>query len=203
MSGTLLPILLLIALILLVLLVIAIVVAIVLARKYLSVKDQIDDYARRELEQWRASEVEAIKQDAKKMAEEELNIKFEEWKSQYEKSIREDARQRSRYVITGQVAELFAPFLPDFNFNPKDARFIGEPIDYIIFDGLCDGKIKKVVIAEVKTGTSGLSPRERLVRNAIQSGCGIEWKEVHLGQVGPLLVNNPGIAPDKGIDRKE
>ena len=200
MSGDLLPILLLIAL---VLLVIAIVVAIVLAHKYLSVKEQIDVYVRRRVEQWQASEIEAIKQDAKKTAEDEANIKLEEWKSQYVKSIREDARQRSRSVIMGQVAEIFAPFLPDFNFNPKDARFIGDPIDYIIFDGLCDGKIKKVVIAEVKTGTSGLSPRESLVRNAIQSGCGVEWKEVHLGQVGPLLVNNPGIAPDKGIDRKE
>ena len=186
MSGTLLPILLIIALILLVLLVIAIVVAIVLARKYLSVKDQIDDYARRELEQWRASEVEAIKQDAKKMAEEELNIKFEEWKSQYEKSIREDARQRSRYVITGQVAELFAPFLPDFNFNPKDARFIGEPIDYIIFDGLCDGKNKKGRYCGGKNRHFGVEPKGEISTECYSIWL---WYRVERGSSWPGLAH--------------
>jgi predicted Holliday junction resolvase-like endonuclease len=176
MSGNLLPTLLFIALILLG---IAIVVAIVLAYKYLSVKGQIADYARREFEQWRASEIETVKQEAKKTAEDEAQIKLEEWKSQVEQSIRQDAIQKSRSVTMGQVTEQFIPYLPDFPYNPKDARFIGDPIDFVVFDGLYDGKMKKVVIVEVKTGTSGLNPKERLVRNAIQSGCGVEWKEVH------------------------
>jgi len=176
MSGNLLPILLLIALVLLGL---AIIAAIILANKYLSVKDQIADYARREFEQWRASEIETIKQEAKKTAEDEAQIKLEEWKSQVEQSIRQDAIQKSRSVTMGQVTEQFIPYLPDFPYNPKDARFIGDPIDFVVFDGLYDGKMKKVVIVEVKTGTSGLNPKERLVRNAIQSGCGVEWKEVH------------------------
>ena len=176
MSGNLLPILLLIALVLLGL---AIIAAIILAYKYLSVKGQITEYARREFEQWRASEIETIKQEAKKTAEDEAQIKLEEWKSQVEQSIRQDAIQKSRSVTMGQVTEQFIPYLPDFPYNPKDARFIGDPIDFVVFDGLYDGKMKKVVIVEVKTGTSGLNPKERLVRNAIQSGCGVEWKEVH------------------------
>ena len=176
MSGNLLPTLLLIALILLG---IAIVVAIVLAHKYLSVKDQIDVYVRREVEQWRASELDAAKQQISETMKREAQVALEEWKSQVEQSIRQDAIQKSRSVTMGQVTEQFIPYLPDFPYNPKDARFIGDPIDFVVFDGLYDGKMKKVVIVEVKTGTSGLNPKERLVRNAIQSGCGVEWKEVH------------------------
>jgi len=116
MSGTLLPTLLLIAL---VLLGIAIVVAIILAYKYLSIKGQIADYARREFEQWRASEIETIKQDAKKTAEDEANIKLEGWKSQYVKSIREDAKQRSRSTIMGKSLSNLSPTFRTFPTIPK------------------------------------------------------------------------------------
>jgi predicted Holliday junction resolvase-like endonuclease len=38
-------------------------------------------------------------------------------------------------VTFGKVTEHFIPDLPDFAYNPKDARFLGSPVDFIVFDG--------------------------------------------------------------------
>lgn len=36
------------------------------------------------------------------------------------------------------MAEQFAPVLPEFQYLPSDAKFMGDPVDYIIFDGYTD-----------------------------------------------------------------
>jgi predicted Holliday junction resolvase-like endonuclease len=46
----------------------------------------------------------------------------------------------------------------------------------VVFDGLCEGHVKRVVFVEIKTGTSSLSGRERLVRAAVHAGR-VEWVE--------------------------
>jgi len=47
---------------------------------------------------------------------------------------------------------------------------MGTPVDLVIFDGLSEGEMRKVVFVEVKTGkTANLSNRERLVRNCVES----------------------------------
>lgn len=55
-------------------------------------------------------------------------------------------------------------------FDPSDARFVGNPIDYVIFDGLRRGELTKVWLVEVKTGSAGLNGNERAVRNAVKEG---------------------------------
>ena len=84
------------------------------------------------------------------------------------KKLRKDAVKRSKAVINGQVAEQIAPFLPDFPANPSDARFIGKPVDFIVFSGLSENeKIDEILFVEVKTGKSLLSEREKEVKKAI------------------------------------
>jgi predicted Holliday junction resolvase-like endonuclease len=174
MSGDLSLLLLLIALILLG---VAIIAAIILAYKYLSIKGQITEYARREFEQWQARELAAVKQQSLETARREMQVEFEQWKNQYEQSIRQDAIQKSQAVILGKVTEHFIPYLPGFPYNPKDARFIGSPVDFVVFDGLNEGEVRKVVFLEVKTGVSALSTRERRIRDAVRSGH-VEWIEI-------------------------
>ena len=87
------------------------------------------------------------------------------------KKLRKDAVKRSKAVINGQVAEQIAPFLPDFPANPSDARFIGKPVDFIVFSGLSENeKIDEILFVEVKTGKSLLSDREKEVKKAIEKG---------------------------------
>lgn len=86
-------------------------------------------------------------------------------------SVRKDAVKRSRSVINGQVAEQFAPFLPNFPCNPSDAHFIGKPVDFIAFPNLSENnKTDEVLLVEVKTGKSELSERERSIKKAVEEG---------------------------------
>jgi predicted Holliday junction resolvase-like endonuclease len=98
------------------------------------------------------------------------------WKLRYTRALRRDAVERSRAVTVGKVFEQLVPWLPDFQFNPKDARFLGTPIDFIVFDGLDEGDVRRIVFVEVKTGNSDLSTRERRVRDAIRERR-VEWVE--------------------------
>ena len=87
------------------------------------------------------------------------------------KKIRQDAVKRSNAVKGGQIAEQLAPFLPNFPCNPADAHFLGQPIDYIAFPGLCEkNTVDEILLIEVKTNTSQLSSREKEIREAVKSG---------------------------------
>jgi predicted Holliday junction resolvase-like endonuclease len=103
------------------------------------------------------------------------------WKARYTATIREDAVQRSQAVTAGKVHEQLIPYLPAFPYNPKDVRFLGSPIDLVVFDGLAEGRIRRIVFLEVKTGRSGLTSRERLVRDVIQAR-DVEWVELRVAR---------------------
>jgi predicted Holliday junction resolvase-like endonuclease len=75
-----------------------------------------------------------------------------------------------------------APLLPDFGFNPRDARFIGNPIDYVVFDGLSEGQLRRIVFLEVKTG-GGLNANEKQVK-AVVDARAIEWRKHQLALPG-------------------
>lgn len=91
------------------------------------------------------------------------------WKLRYTAAIREDAVRRSLAVTAGKVHEQLVPYLPDFGFNPKDVRFLGSPVDLVVFDGLSAGAVQRVVFLEVKTGSAPLTEREKQVRNVIEA----------------------------------
>ncbi len=94
-----------------------------------------------------------------------------------ERHLRRDAVRRSQDVTLGKVTEHLLPYLAGFPFNPKDARFLGSPIDLLVFDGLDEGDLRSVLFVEVKTGRSTLSTRERRVRDAVRAGR-VEWLEL-------------------------
>ena len=122
-------------------------------------------------EKWRQSEIETVRQAAQEDANRQLAL----WKGEQERSIRQNAILRSQSVINGKVVEQLAPYLPEFPYDPRDVRFIGSPIDLIIFNGLNDGGLQEIVFVEVKTGSSALSKRERSVRDCLQHSR-VTWK---------------------------
>lgn len=85
-------------------------------------------------------------------------------------------RKRSHAIMTGLVNEQFAPLLAGFPGSGSEARFIGTPIDYIVFSGLAKGSVHEVLFVEVKTHSGvRLSSIERSVRDAIENGR-VRWK---------------------------
>lgn len=98
-----------------------------------------------------------------------------------EARIRADAIKKSTAVVKGKVAEQLVPFGPEFGYNPRNARFLGSPVDFVIFEGLTEGDVTRVVFIEVKSGKyAHLSQRERQVRDAIENGeC--DYEILHIG----------------------
>jgi len=95
------------------------------------------------------------------------------WKYLQHKQLFEgrDFDYRSLYVKHGKHWEQFAPFLKDFPGNKENFRFIGMPIDGIIFD---DDEIKFV---EIKTGNGKLSEKQQRVKNLVERKK-VSWKEL-------------------------
>lgn len=92
---------------------------------------------------------------------------------------REDAVKRSRATLVGQIGEQLAPYFPGFPGDPADARFLGKPVDFVVFHGASEGKPTEVVFVEVKTGDAKLSQPERCLRDAIKAGR-VRWVEFRL-----------------------
>jgi len=96
-----------------------------------------------------------------------------------ERAIRRDAIERSGAAIRGRVSETFAPYLPGWEFEPGDCRFLGTPVDFVVFDGLHAGRCDRVVLVEVKSGAATPSALQRRVRDAVAEGR-VQWREVRV-----------------------
>lgn len=89
---------------------------------------------------------------------------------------RKDAVTQSRGVLGGKFTEQVMPYLPDFKYDPTEARFIGSPIDFIVFPGLATGDPKEIVIVEIKSGKNPhLTVSEAKIQKLIENGM-VRWE---------------------------
>jgi predicted Holliday junction resolvase-like endonuclease len=91
-----------------------------------------------------------------------------------ERAARRHSVATSTGVVRGKAAEQLAPFMPDMvsRFAPGDWRFLGSPVDFVVFDGVTDDEVKRIVLVEVKTrgGTSAMTERQRQIKTGIDAG---------------------------------
>ena len=100
------------------------------------------------------------------------------WQGEME-GARKAAISQSRAVLGGKFTEQLVPYFPDFKYDPTEVRFIGSPIDMVVFPGLAKGDPEEIVILEIKTGKSaGLTPAQKKIRQLIEDGM-VRWDEVH------------------------
>ena len=93
-----------------------------------------------------------------------------EWEGGKLQAIVRTRLKQSRAVLGGLVSEQIAPLLPDFPFDPGDCRFIGKPVDFIVFKGMNEQNISEVIFLEVKSGASkALNQQEKLLRETIEA----------------------------------
>ena len=92
-----------------------------------------------------------------------------------------DAQKRSvntsRAVLKGKMAEQLAPIMPEFRYLPSDAKFLGDPVDYVVFDGYTDfrdgdgvAEDIEVVLIDIKSGGARLSKGQQAIAQAIREG---------------------------------
>jgi len=158
---------------------VAVAVALILLFQNLGLRRDIAGRVGRGVDRWREAEMARARLALEAQVRGEAALAMERWKATQTAALRKDAIQRSQAVTVGKVTEQLVPYLPGFGFNPKDVRFIGSPVDLVVFDGMSQDEVREVVFVEVKTGGSGLTTRERRIRDAIQAGR-VSWLELRL-----------------------
>jgi len=108
-----------------------------------------------------------------------------EWKNELKDRIGDLAERQKRAktksektavaVGIGKIIEKILPVHKNFNMIPADCRFLAEPIDMIVFDGLAQNKIKHITFMDVKTGNAILNTHQKRIRDAINDQ-NVEWK---------------------------
>ena len=92
------------------------------------------------------------------------------------KEATEQARKQSnktqRSVLKGKIVEQLAPLLKEFTaqYNPSEAKFMGDPIDYIIYKNKDNDEPIEVILLDVKTGQARLTPTQRRIEDAVNQG---------------------------------
>ena len=104
--------------------------------------------------------------------------KHKEWEAALPEH-RQDAIMRSRAVLGGHFSENLAPYLPDFPFVPTECRFVGKPVDFIVFKGMDEKKIDEVVFVEVKSGNAKLTEHEKNLKETIDKKR-VKWVEYRI-----------------------
>jgi predicted Holliday junction resolvase-like endonuclease len=100
-----------------------------------------------------------------------------EWETHKIEEIVKARLKASRAVLGGLVSEQMAPLLPGFPFDPGDCRFIGKPVDFLVFKGMNQRNISEVIFLEIKSGAAKtLNPQEKKLRDAVLSGR-VRWAE--------------------------
>lgn len=100
---------------------------------------------------------------------------------------KQKGRAASAHTTKGQILEKWCPFLEHPDIDPdweaKNWAFMGQPIDYIVFDwrenkeiNVADGKI---IMLDVKSGKSQLTTKQRRIRDLIQAG-NVDWRTIRL-----------------------
>ena len=99
-----------------------------------------------------------------------------------EEGIRKDAIVRSARTLSGKTLEKLVPFLERFNHDPHDVRWIGDPVDLIVFDGYSDSgrkNVEKITFVEVKSGASNLHAGQKNIRDAVEKKK-VRWEEFRI-----------------------
>lgn len=101
---------------------------------------------------------------------------------------RAESVRQSASTVRGQIAEQLAPLLPGFEYAPADSKFLGDPIDYVVFHGLSgarhgegDYESIEVVLLDVKHGKSDLTTPQRAIARAVEAGR-VRFRVVRIGE---------------------
>jgi len=113
----------------------------------------------------------------------EWRFKFEERVKKYieekEEEIRRDAIERSSKILSGKALEKLVPLLKNFNHSPHDVRWLGDPIDLVVFDGASNDNPQKITFVEIKYGKSELTEKQKKIKQIIKEGK-VFWEEIRI-----------------------
>lgn len=78
---------------------------------------------------------------------------------------------KSMNIKHGKSFENLFPFMNNYPYEPRNFRFIGDPIDGLSFEE------NKIVFMEFKTGLSRLSEKQKKIKELVENKK-VEWKKI-------------------------
>ena len=120
------------------------------------------------------------------LAQREASAEFGQWKVRELYGIRRDALAGSRPDIQRRVGQVIATWSHGFPFFQEDSRFIGHPIDYVVFEGYSELKAKResqiTCVTFVRAREAGRDdPDATLVEDCVRGGR-VEWRTLVIEQ---------------------
>jgi predicted Holliday junction resolvase-like endonuclease len=139
---------------------------------------------------------------------ENYEVQLREIQVEHQREIEKARRQSvetSRHTIKGQIAEQLAPILAGFPYLPSDSHFIGDPVDYIVFNGYTDlkdhlvsGDDLELVIIDIKHNKAHLSVGQKQIAKAIEAGK-VRFETVRISDDGTIETLSWGSSKKKGV----
>ncbi len=115
----------------------------------------------------------------------QIDAELTRWRSQELYSVRREALDRARPEVQRRVGSTIASWTHSFPFRQEDARFIGHPIDYVVFEGYSEVRarredaITRVTFVRARSDGS-VDPDAELVRQCVAAGR-VEWRTLEVG----------------------
>ena len=94
---------------------------------------------------------------------------------------REDALRRQRAAVGGKLLEKLAPYLPEFPYDPTDLRFLGDPVDFVLFRGHSQRRVEEIIFIEIKSGKSRIKGAQPQIQEAVEAGR-VRWQVIRVGE---------------------
>lgn len=128
---------------------------------------------------------------ARELVSGQVRADIERWQSRELYTIRRDALDQSRPEVQRRVGAVIAAWTHSFPFHQEDSRFIGHPIDYVVFEGYSAVRARQVeqigsvTFVRARAG-DGPDPESDLVRECIAAGR-VEWRTLEIRPPQPEL----------------
>lgn len=119
----------------------------------------------------------------------QVEAEFERWRTKELYAVRRDALDRSRPDVQRRVGEGIARWTHSFPFLQEDSRFIGHPIDYVVFEGYSELRARRehqltcVTFVRARED-SGSDPDGSLVEECVRLGK-VEWRTLEIAAPTP------------------
>lgn len=127
-----------------------------------------------------------------------------QWRTRELYSVRREALDRSRPEVQRRVGSAIARWTHSFPFLQEDARFIGHPVDYVVFEGYSEVRARRepqiTAVTFVRARQDGREdPDGRLVEECVRLGS-VEWRTIEIS--GPIVELQLGAGPRSQAARR-
>ena len=104
-----------------------------------------------------------------------------------EKFLRREAIERATRKHLPKLLSHMVPTFASSRLNPQDIKTIFHPIDFVIFDGLRQGKLDRILLMDRKSDNALQIGVQKAIEDTIKSHA-IEWRTLRVNETGAVTV---------------